>query len=158
MRGIPTVEVRTLLRKGLSPSDLALAITVGVILGCLPIWGISTLLCVGVAVGLRLNLLAIQAANWFAMPLQFLLLFPFLRMGRWIFGHSAFGHSASFTLPWSRGILHLLPQVTLMLSYALVAWMLVAVPSALILLSILTMVLLRMAASRTSGLNAGGTI
>jgi hypothetical protein len=48
--------------------------------------GIPTVLCAGVALALlRLNLPAIQAANYAAMPLQLALIVPFVRLGGWLF-------------------------------------------------------------------------
>ena len=68
MPGMRVADPQTLLRTGLSPEDLALAIAVGFVLGCLPLWGISSMLCLGVAATLRLNLIATQTANWLALP------------------------------------------------------------------------------------------
>lgn len=136
-----------LLRGGLSPSDLALAVTVGVVIGCLPIFGVSTLLCVGVAVGMRLNLIAIQAANWFAMPLQVLLFLPFLRLGRWLLGHPT-ARAAGQLVPWSQNVSHLLPQIGWLMAHLFLAWMVVSLPMAVLLHAALRQIFLRMAATR----------
>ena len=150
MRGYPH-EFRRLLIGGISPSDLALAVTVGIILGCLPIFGLSTLLCVGLALGMRLNWIAIQAANWFAMPLQVLLFLPFLRLGRWIFGQQRLEHAAGKLLPWSSGMTnilpqsHLLPQFGWLLAHLFVAWLIVALPGFILLHAALRRLFLRMA-------------
>jgi uncharacterized protein (DUF2062 family) len=75
-----------MLKHGLSPEGLAWSLSVGVALGIIPLFGTSTALCVAVAAVFRLNQPAMQLANYLAYPLQLLLLFPFIRMGEWLFG------------------------------------------------------------------------
>ena len=74
-----------MLREGLSPEGLAWSLAVGVALGIIPLFGTSTVLCIGAALTFRLNQPAIQLANYLAYPLQLLLLLPFIRMGEWLF-------------------------------------------------------------------------
>jgi uncharacterized protein (DUF2062 family) len=69
------------LQKGISPRRLALTLALGFAIGCIPVVGIPTLLCAGLALALRLNQPAIQPANYVAMPLQLILIVPFVRMG-----------------------------------------------------------------------------
>ncbi len=75
-----------MLGQGLSPEGLAWSLAVGLALGVIPLFGTSTVLCVGAAFAFRLNQAAIQLANYFAYPLQLLLILPFIRMGERIFG------------------------------------------------------------------------
>lgn len=75
-----------LLRQGLTPEKLALCLALGLVIGCFPVLGSTTFLCAGVAVALRLNLPAIQLANWIAYPLQLLVLIPLFRLGDRLFG------------------------------------------------------------------------
>ncbi|MGC9158793.1 MAG: DUF2062 domain-containing protein, partial [Terracidiphilus sp.] len=67
------------LREGISPRRLALTLALGFAIGCIPVVGVTTALCALLALTLRLNFPAIQAANWAAMPLQILLIVPFAR-------------------------------------------------------------------------------
>ena len=73
-----------LLRQGMSPDRLALCIALGVVIGNIPILGVSTLLCAAIALAFRLNLPAIQIAQAAMAPTQLLLMIPFLRMGEWL--------------------------------------------------------------------------
>jgi uncharacterized protein (DUF2062 family) len=75
-----------LLRQGVTPEQLALSLTLGVALGVFPVLGTTTLLCALVAFLWRLNLPAIQIANYFVYPLQIALLIPFFRLGEKLFG------------------------------------------------------------------------
>jgi uncharacterized protein (DUF2062 family) len=77
------------LRQGISPRRLALTLALGFAIGCIPVVGVPTLTCAALALLLRLNLPAIQAANYVMTPLQLLLIVPFARLGEWLFdrGH-----------------------------------------------------------------------
>src|SRR5580658_5326810 len=72
------------LRQGITPQRLALTLALGFAIGCIPVVGIPTLVCAALALTLRLNLPAIQAANYIVMPLQLLLIVPFVRLGGWL--------------------------------------------------------------------------
>jgi uncharacterized protein (DUF2062 family) len=74
------------LKQGITPHKLALSLATGFVLGCIPIIGPITPLCVFVAFLFRLNHVAIQVANYAAYPLQIAMLIPFYRMGEKIFG------------------------------------------------------------------------
>jgi uncharacterized protein (DUF2062 family) len=73
-----------LLSEGLAPSRLALCIAVGIVIGTIPILGVSTILCTLIALLFRLNLPAIQLAQWAMAPIQLLLIIPLVRLGEWL--------------------------------------------------------------------------
>jgi uncharacterized protein (DUF2062 family) len=130
------------LRQGISPQRLALTLALGFAIGCIPVIGIPTALCLVVALGLRLNMPAIQAANYAAMPFQIALIFPFVRLGGWLFSSSThpatsagmLAHGSSMKLIWASGSLA---------GEALAAWLLTAVPMVLLLTLVLTALLRR---------------
>jgi uncharacterized protein (DUF2062 family) len=140
------------LRQGISPQRLALTLALGFAIGCIPVIGIPTALCLVVALGLRLNMPAIQAANYAAMPFQIALIFPFVRFGGWLFSssvHPAFNastleHQSPSRLIWASGSLA---------GQALGAWLVTAVPMVLLLTLVLTALLRRvpMLASAEAG-------
>ena len=74
-----------LLKQGINPHKLALSVTLGILIGIIPVPGITTVLCAFVVCFLRLNMIAIQLTNWLVYPLQFLFYIPFLKTGEWIF-------------------------------------------------------------------------
>jgi uncharacterized protein (DUF2062 family) len=133
------------LRQGISPRRLALTLALGFAIGCIPVVGVTTTLCVIVAFALRLNFPVIQAANWLAAPLQLLLIVPFVRLGGRLF---AFGSSRAIEIG---SLLHssplaLISQVGGMFGQALLAWLLVAVPAVALMTVMLTMLLRRVPA------------
>jgi uncharacterized protein (DUF2062 family) len=77
------------LKQGLAPHEAALALSLGLWLGLLPLMGLTTLACLMAALGLRLNLVLMQAVNYLAYPLQLALLLPFYAAGARVFGGPA---------------------------------------------------------------------
>ncbi len=73
-----------LLTQGMAPRRLALCVAVGIVVGNIPILGVSTILCTVLALGLRLNLPAIQLVQAAMVPTQLLLIIPFVRLGEWL--------------------------------------------------------------------------
>jgi hypothetical protein len=73
-----------LLKQGMSPERLALCVAIGVVVGNIPILGVSTILCAIIALAFRLNLPAIQLVQAAMAPTQLLLIIPFVRLGEWI--------------------------------------------------------------------------
>jgi uncharacterized protein (DUF2062 family) len=130
------------LGQGISPRRLALTLALGFAIGCIPVIGIPTLLCATIALALRLNLPAIQAANYAAMPLQLALIVPFMRLGRWLVP----AEPLRFTLPHSLLQVHLidiLSHIGRMAGQALLAWLLVAIPAVALMTASLTLMLRR---------------
>lgn len=62
----------------------ALSLTVGFYLGIFPVPGTVTILCILVSFLFRLNLVLLQGMNWLLTPVQFALLYPFLKTGRFL--------------------------------------------------------------------------
>lgn len=140
------------LRQGISPRRLAFTLSLGFVLGCIPVIGIPTAICAMLALAFRLNQPAIQAANYSAMPFQLALVIPFVRLGGKLFPasmHSAIDLSALSHSPMqllSHAPLELMAQFALLASQALVAWLLLAVPVVLLLTATLTVLLRRIPA------------
>ena len=133
------------LRQGISPRRLALTLALGLAIGCIPVVGIPTALCAVLALALRLNLPAIQAANYVAMPMQLLLIVPFVRLGGWLFASGRGG------APRASALLHASPlnlfeQLGGMAGHAMLAWLLIAVPAVALLTAALTLLLRRVPA------------
>jgi len=139
------VKVEGWLSQGISPERLALTLALGFAIGCLPMIGIPTALCLLIALGLRLNVPAIQAANYAAMPLQIALIFPFVRLGGWMFASGNHGalnqgilaHTSPLKVIWASGSLA---------GQAFGAWLVTAIPMVLLMTMVLTALLRRVPA------------
>jgi uncharacterized protein (DUF2062 family) len=75
-----------LLQQGLSPSQLALTVALGVAFGLVPIMGVTTLLSTFVAVRLRLNMAALLLISHLMSPVQLLVFIPLLQLGARVVG------------------------------------------------------------------------
>jgi uncharacterized protein (DUF2062 family) len=140
-------QVAEWLCMGISPQRLALTLALGFAIGCQPVVGMSTALCTLLALALRLNLPAIQAANYLAMPLQLTLMVPFGRMGRWLFSGDA-QQSLQSTLFHGFSIETLRASGSVA-GEALGAWLVLATPAVLLMTFGLTVVLRRVPATAT---------
>ncbi len=143
-------KVAAWLRQGTSPRRLALTLALGFAIGCIPVVGVPTLLCAALALALRLNLPAIQAANYAAMPLQLLLVVPFVRLGGWLFNSgplrvsqiAAVLRSSPADLIRQHSLTtQLLTQLTGLFGHAMLAWLLIAIPAVALLTVALTLLL-----------------
>ncbi len=153
MRRIPVAARRAALhwlRQGVSPRRLALTLALGFAIGCIPVVGIPTVICAALAIALRLNLPAIQAANYVAMPLQVALILPFMRFGGWLVA------ARPVHLLASRALLSL-PALSIAAHFgglagqALLAWLLAAIPAVALMTGMLTILLRRIPMTNAAG-------
>ncbi|HUN83485.1 MAG TPA: DUF2062 domain-containing protein [Terracidiphilus sp.] len=129
------------LRTGISPQRLALTLALGFAIGCLPVIGIPTALCLMIALTLKLNVPVIQAANYAAMPLQIALMIPFVRLGGWMLSP---GHQGTLAAQIMHGTASQMFRASGGLAWqALAAWLVIAGPAVLVMTLGLTPVLKR---------------
>jgi len=134
-----------LLRQGVSPEKIALTISLGIILGVIPVLGTTVLLCTLAAVALRLNLPAIQLVNGLVYPLQFLLMIPFYRLGAWIFRADASKISlGGVTALIHQGVGQAIRALWVVTMHALVAWLVLGTVAAAVLYAVLVPLVRRM--------------
>lgn len=84
MRHYIVEPLLALLKQGVSPQRLALSVAIAIVVGNIPILGISTVLCAAIALAFRLNLPAIQLVQAAMAPTQVLLIIPYVRLGEWL--------------------------------------------------------------------------
>ena len=147
MRKFPATAKRNAvlwLSQGISPRRLALTLALGFSVGCIPVVGIPTVLCAALALGLRLNLPAIQAANYAAMPLQLALIVPFVRLGSWLVQAQPARLAPGSLMNVSA--MSLATHMGSLAGQALLAWFLVAAPAVALITFALTRMLRRIPA------------
>ena len=136
-----------LLRQGISPRRLALCVAIAIVVGNIPILGVSTILCTLIALALRLNLPAILLVQAAMAPTQLLLLIPFIRLGEWIV-HAPpqpVSIKEGFAL-MSQGLWHAVVVLRDAIFHAGLAWLLVAPFCIYLLQRLFTPIFQRMAA------------
>ncbi len=70
--------------RDLSPENAALLLSVGLVLGIFPMYGLPTILCILASLVARVNFPALQVVNQLSWPLQIVMLVPLARLGSWI--------------------------------------------------------------------------
>ena len=73
------------LTQGLSPGRCALSLASGLYIGVFPIMGLSTAGCAAAGTAFKLNHPILQAMNVSMTAVKLALIFPFLRLGEWMF-------------------------------------------------------------------------
>ena len=128
------------LRQGISPRRLALTLALGFTIGCFPVVGIPTAICALIALALRLNQPAIQAANYVVMPLQLLLVVPFVRLGGWLLDSGPY-HAAKSVALFHSSPRELLAGLGGLAGHAMFAWLVIAIPAVALMTLALTVLL-----------------
>ena len=138
----------SLLKQGMSAERLALCVAIGIVVGNMPILGLSTVLCTVVALVFRLNLPSIQLVQAAMAPTQLLLIIPYVRLGEWISRapREPLSVQAGMTL-MAQGIGHAIIVLWSAILHAGLAWLLTTPGIVLLLYKLLTP-LLRRAAGR----------
>lgn len=78
-------KVLELFRQGLTPKELALSISVGALVGVLPLFGVSTIITTALAIRLKFNLPLALFFTYAVGPIHLLLFIPFIRIGESIY-------------------------------------------------------------------------
>jgi uncharacterized protein (DUF2062 family) len=73
-------------KQGVTPEKLALSLALGVVVSVMPVLGVTTFVALALSAVLRLNHVAVVAANYAAYPLQIVLYIPFFQVGARITG------------------------------------------------------------------------
>jgi uncharacterized protein (DUF2062 family) len=148
--------VLDLLRQGTTPEKLALSLALGLVIGVFPAIGWSTTLCALIAFLWRLNLPAIQLANYFIYPAQIALLLLWFRLGEKFFHapHLPLSVSQIYQLVHANfwGAMQLLWSTTW---HAILVWALLAPFCVTLFYFLLLPILRRIARTRASGAPPG---
>lgn len=143
--------LRDFLVQGATPHELALAISLGVIIGMFPVQGTTTLICTFAAIIFRLNLVAIQLANYLSFPLMMLTIIPFYTIGNMMFNKSEFRWKFEELFQLLRNDLWAaVTELSWSVGYAVVVWLIFAPAGLLIIYFISLKILKRIRLQTTS--------
>lgn len=81
------------MRQGTSVESCSCAVAMSLTIGVFPIMGFSTALNTASALRFGLNQPIVQLFNWLVGPVKIALIFPFLRLGEWLFAVEPFSLS-----------------------------------------------------------------
>ena len=147
-------KLKGLLKQGLTPKELALSISIAVLIGVFPIYGTTTFILAFLALRLRLNLPIMIAVSYVLTPAQILLIIPFARVGEFLFGFETLGMDMeSLQNAYADGILEVFSQYSGRLVLAVGGWMIVTIPIAVLLYVILFQIFRAIKSSRKTAVN-----
>lgn len=131
-----------LLKQGVAPRTLALAIALGAGIGIFPVLGISTLALTALALTLKLNLPTVQLINYLVSPLQLALIIPFLRLGERLTGaaHLPMTLEQGFAI-LNHGLLQAVNTLSGAIVHAAIGWFAAMPLSMLVLYRVLSIAL-----------------
>ncbi len=130
----------------MTPKKLALSIALGFTFGMFPLIGVTTFICLFLAVAFKLNIAAIQLINYFVYPLQIMLLLPLMKIGSLIAGTNPIPYTITQLLDMFNndffGAMNLVWRAHLM---GMLAWLILIVPIGLLIYFILLPVFIKIA-------------
>jgi len=121
----------------------AWTVALGFAIGMFPLMGVTTIACALIAGVLRLRQVAIQLGNYAALPLQIILLIPFLRLGERIAGAERFMFDLSALLKGFPNIPESTARAVVMAQWHMIEGWAVVAPVAFVLAGLLGKALLR---------------
>ncbi len=134
------------LKQGMTPERLALSVSLGFVFGLIPVVGVTTLICLLIALAFRLNVAAIQLINYLVYPLQLLLIIPLINLGSNILNVNPIPYSISELVDLVKNDFFLaLKQLWLAHLMGLFAWLIIVVPIGVIIFISLRVVFRKMA-------------
>jgi uncharacterized protein (DUF2062 family) len=140
------------LRQGVTPRELALSLALGIVIGLVPVLGVSTALCALAALVLRLNMPAIQLVNYLFTPLQLLLIIPLLRLGEWLAQAPRFPITLEAGLALlSKGVIDAVSVLSTAIAHAALGWIVLAPAAAFLLFRVLEPVFRRLTPASFQG-------
>jgi uncharacterized protein (DUF2062 family) len=69
------------LKNGISPKKIAVTLSLAIVVGIIPLYGVTTVLIALLAIGMRLNIVLMQAVHYLVHPVQIALIIPFFKAG-----------------------------------------------------------------------------
>ncbi|MTI41380.1 DUF2062 domain-containing protein [Fulvivirga lutimaris] len=134
------------LKQGMTPTGLALSVSLGFILGLFPVVGTTTVLCLLIALIFKLNVAAVQLINYIVYPLQLLLIIPLINLGSKILNVNPIPYTISELVDLVKNdFLLALKQLWLAHLMGIFAWLIIIIPLGVTLYFSLRIVFQKMA-------------
>lgn len=117
------------IKMGISPKQLALSLSLGIIIGLIPFYGLTTVIVGGIAFGFRLNFAAAQIAHYIVHPIQIALYIPFLKAGSIFYSKDLLPHNIKeFMGQMKTDFLGTMQDFWIANLAAMLLWIIVAIP------------------------------
>ena len=117
------------LHKGTTPRQLALTCALGIVISIFPFIGVTTWICLGLALVFRLNIAIIQLVNYLFFPLQLILLLPFINIGTFLFKLNPFPYTQEQLITlFKTDFWRLASEAGASVGSGIVVWGIIAIP------------------------------
>lgn len=127
-------RLSSLLKKGLSRRSIALSMSIGLVVGVLPLFFVNTAIVAFLSILLRLNLPLALFCCYAITPLHIILFIPFIKMGEWLLSlEHSFLTMDKIQSAFSESVIGALKELSFELAYGVMAWGVCALPAACIL-------------------------
>ena len=127
-----------LLTMGITPQKLALTGAIGIVLGILPLFGLTTLLCTLISIRFKLNLPALLLICYLLGPLHIILYIPFIQLGLSVFNFTNFNLTfTEVTSLFKQDWLMALKKIWLANLAGILVWLIMAGPLTLFFYALL---------------------
>ena len=137
-----TAKTKSLFQQGLTPKQICLSCIVSALLSVIPILGVTTFSISLVSLKTKLNLPIMIALSYLMWPVQIFLILPFISAGEFIFSIPPSHHTVDEIInSFQNGFFSTIGKLSFELFYAFVAWVLIAIPIAVITYGICLLVL-----------------
>ena len=122
----PLIKV---IKEGVSTERLSIALALGITIGLMPLYGLTTILVSFIALSLRLNFIAMQIAHYIVTPFQLALIIPFFKIGTSMVKASEAGFSLQHYIHLLKSdFWHTLQEFWLINLSAVGVWLIVSIP------------------------------
>lgn len=117
------------LQSGTSPEKLAFTLALGTVVGVLPVWGVTTILCFMLAPIFKVNIAILQLVNYAVSPIQLMLMLPFIKIGTYVFNINPLPYSLQQLIQLFQIDFFLaMSEVGLAVALGIGMWALVSIP------------------------------
>ncbi|WP_299186950.1 DUF2062 domain-containing protein [uncultured Aquimarina sp.] len=131
-------KLKIIFRQGLTPKQLAITITVGILISIFPVFGLTTIILTCIALPFKLNLPIMIVISYIVTPIKLLLLIPFINIGASVFGteHTLLTVDA-IRASYESNFFNTLKSLSYELLCGFVGWFLLAIPISILLYMLL---------------------
>lgn len=137
-------KLKQFLKQGLTPRQIALTLSSGMLIGMSPLLGLTTIICLLIARIFKFNTGVIIAANYIVYPLQIIFMLPFFLAGARLFHSDIRINKAYLEEITSQNPFAIISTLGELYIYGTIIWLILAIPSFFILYYLLHIFLKKM--------------
>lgn len=129
-----TKKITEVFKQGITPEKLALSLSLGITVGIIPLYGLTSLIVTLIALVFRLNFALTHAIHYIVHPLQIALIIPFMKLGEVFYEGTLIPNSIKkFMLMVNNDIWGTLHNFWVAYVSAFLIWLIISIPLVLIL-------------------------